>query len=43
MLLSPLIILGALALVLIVSGLFEFRYHQLTLANLPVRIHVNGT
>ena len=43
MLLSPLIILGALALVLIISGLFEFRYHQLTLANLPVRIHVNGT
>jgi len=43
MLLSPLIILGALALVLIISGLFEFRYHQLILANLPVRIHVNGT
>ena len=43
MLLSPLIILGALALFLIISGLFEFRYHQLTLANLPVRIHVNGT
>ena len=43
MLLSPLIILGALALVLIISGLFEFRYHQLTLANLPIRIHVNGT
>ena len=43
MLLSPLIILGALALVLIFSGLFEFRYHQLTLTNLPVRIHVNGT
>ena len=43
MLLSPLIILGAFALFLIISGLFEFRYHQLTLANIPIRIHVNGT
>jgi len=43
MLLSPLIILGALALLLITAGLFEFRYHQLTLMNIPVRIHVNGT
>ena len=40
---SPLIILGALALVLIVSGLLEFRSHQLVLSNIPVRIHVNGT
>ena len=43
MVLSPLIILGALALVLIVSGLLEFRYHQLVLSSIPVRIHVNGT
>ena len=43
MLFSPLIILGALALVLIVSGLLEFRSHQLVLSNIPVRIHVNGT
>ena len=43
MLFSPLIILGALALVLIVSGLLEFRYHQLVLSSIPVRIHVNGT
>ena len=43
MILSPLIILGALALLLITAGLFEFRYHQLTLMNIPVRIHVNGT
>ena len=43
MLFSPLIILGALALVLIISGLLEFRSHQLVLSNIPVRIHVNGT
>ena len=43
MLFSPLIILGALALVLIISGLIEFRSHQLVLSNIPVRIHVNGT
>ena len=43
MLFSPLIILGALALVLIISGLLEFRFHQQVLSNIPVRIHVNGT
>ena len=43
MLFSPLIILGALALVLIISGLLEFRYHQLVLSSIPIRIHVNGT
>ena len=43
MLFSPLIILGALALVLIISGLLEFQYHQLVLSNIPMRIHVNGT
>ena len=43
MLFSPLIILGALALVLIISGLIEFRSHQLVLSNIPVRIHVNAT
>ena len=43
MLFSPLIILGALALVLLISGLLEFRYHQLVLSNIPMRIHVNGT
>jgi len=43
MLFSPLIILGALALVLIISGLLEFRSHQLVLSNIPFRIHVNGT
>ncbi len=43
MLFSPLIILGALALILIISGLLEFRYHQLVLSSIPMRIHVNGT
>jgi len=43
MLFSPLIIIGALALVLIASGLLEFRYHQLVLSSIPIRIHVNGT
>ena len=43
MLFSPLIILGALAIVLLISGLLEFRYHQLVLSNIPMRIHVNGT
>ena len=43
MIFSPLIILGALALVLIISGLLEFRSHQLVLSNIPMRIHVNGT
>ena len=43
MLFSPLIIIGALALVLIASGLLEFRYHQLVLSRIPIRIHVNGT
>jgi len=43
MLISPLIILGALALVLIILGLLEFRYHQLVLSSIPMRIHVNGT
>ena len=43
MLFSPLIILGALALILIASGLLEFRYHQLVLSSIPIRIHVNGT
>jgi len=43
MLISPLMILGALALVLIFSGLLEFRNHQIVLSNIPIRVHVNGT
>ena len=43
MLISPLLILGALATVLIISGLLEFKYHHLSLSGIPIRIHVNGT
>ena len=43
MLISPLIILGALATVLIIIGLFEFKFHQLSLSRIPIRVHVNGT
>ena len=43
MLFSPLIILGALAFFLIISGLLEFKYHQQVLLTIPCRIHVNGT
>ena len=43
MLFSPLIILGALALILIIAGLLEFKYHQQVLLTIPCRIHVNGT
>ena len=43
MLFSPLIILGALALFLIISGLLEFKYHQQVLLTIACRIHVNGT
>ena len=43
MLFSPLIILGALALILIISGLLEFKYHQQVLLTIPCKIHVNGT
>ena len=43
MLISPLIILGALATVLIIIGLFEFKFHQVSLSGIPIRVHVNGT
>ena len=43
MLFSPIIILGALALILIISGLLEFKYHQQVLLTIPCKIHVNGT
>ena len=43
MLISPLIILGALATVLIIIGLFEFKLHQISLSEIPIRVHVNGT
>ena len=43
MLISPLIILGALATALIIIGLFEFKFHQVSLSRIPTRVHVNGT
>jgi len=43
MLISPLLILGFLATLLIIAGLLEFKYHQISLSGIPVRIHVNGT
>ena len=43
MLISPLLILGFLATFLIIVGLLEFRYHQISLSGIPIRIHVNGT
>jgi poly-gamma-glutamate synthase PgsB/CapB len=43
MLISPLLILGFLATFLIIAGLLEFRYHQISLSGIPIRIHVNGT
>ena len=43
MLISPLLILGFLATLLIIAGLLEFKYHQTSLSGIPIRIHVNGT
>ena len=43
MTISPLIILGVLAIILLAGGLIEFRYHQNILLAVPLRIHVNGT
>ena len=43
MTISPLIILGVLAIILLAGGLIEFRYHHNTLSVIPLRIHVNGT
>ena len=43
MLISPLLILGFLATLLIIAGLLEFKHHQTSLSGIPIRIHVNGT
>ena len=43
MLFSPLFILGALAIILIIAGLLEIKLHQLSLSGIPTRVHVNGT
>tara|TARA_Y100001970_G_C14249967_1_gene871095 strand:- start:3836 stop:5017 length:1182 start_codon:yes stop_codon:yes gene_type:complete len=40
---TPLIVLGALALALCIAGILEFQYHMRSLAAIPLRIHVNGT
>ncbi len=41
--LTPIYILSAVTLILIVIGLIEFRQHQKNLQSIPLRIHVNGT
>ena len=35
--------LSVLVIILIIFGLFENYFHQKALANIPIRIHVNGT
>ena len=43
MLLTPLIVLGTIALLLCIAGILEFQHHQSSLEAIPLRIHVNGT
>ncbi len=43
MFLTPLIVLGALALALCIAGILEYQFHMRSLAAIPLRIHVNGT
>ncbi len=43
MLIMPLILLGTLAFMLIVAGIFEYQFHLRSLNLIPLRIHVNGT
>lgn len=40
---TPLYLLGALAISLCIAGLIEFQFHNRSLGMLPLRIHVNGT
>lgn len=40
---TPVFVLGSLVVLLILSGLLEFYFHQKVLLNIPIRIHVNGT
>ena len=35
--------LGIVLLIMIGLGLIEFYFHNLTLAQLPIRIHINGS
>ncbi|SVD58206.1 uncharacterized protein METZ01_LOCUS411060, partial [marine metagenome] len=37
------ITLGILLLILIFLGLVESHYHRLSIAQIPIRIHVNGS
>lgn len=40
---TPLFLLGALAISLCIAGLLEFQFHNRSLNLIPIRIHVNGT
>ncbi len=39
----PLLVLGILSILLVLSGILEFQMHLRSLDNIPLRIHVNGT
>lgn len=41
--LTPLIVLGVLAIALCFAGIIEYKFHIRSLAAIPLRIHVNGT
>ncbi|SVA69530.1 uncharacterized protein METZ01_LOCUS122384, partial [marine metagenome] len=41
--LTPLIVLGVLAIALCFAGIVEYQFHMRSLAAIPLRIHVNGT
>lgn len=40
---TPLIVLGSLALALCIAGIVEYKFHMRSLAAISLRIHVNGT
>ena len=40
---TPLIVLGTLAIALCVAGVIEYQFHMRSLAAISLRIHVNGT
>jgi poly-gamma-glutamate synthase PgsB/CapB len=41
--LTPLIVLGFLAIAICISGILEYQFHMRSLVSIPLRIHVNGT
>ena len=43
MILTPLFVLGFLGIVLSLTGIIEYYYHQKLVNTIPIRIHVNGT